>query len=300
VGSVKLNLDGVLKTENAAPYTWAGDSPKSGGGTNYLAFTPGVGTHWLEATAYSGANGTGVKGTPVVISFTVVNKPVITGLTLYNAVTDAPLGPLVNGQTINYASIGTKQINIRANTNPGTVGSVRFMLDGPSGTETVVKTDNAAPYTWAGDSPKSGGGTNYLAFTPSVGSHSLDVYLYSGPDGTGTLSQSDRISFFVENGGARLATEGAAPETDVASFTAAPNPFAGQTTLSFTAAESGPARLEVYNPGGTRVSLLFEGPVEAGKTYQYTFDGAALPAGLYVGRLRTGRKVAHCKLVLGR
>ncbi|MBD0257330.1 MAG: SBBP repeat-containing protein [Cytophagales bacterium] len=293
VGSVKLNLDGVVKTENAAPYTWAGDSPKAGGGTNYLSFTPSLGTHRLEATAYSGANGTGVRGTTTILFFTVVNQPVITSLTLFNAATDASLGTLTNGQNINFAGIGTNQINIRANTNPGTVGSVRFNLDG------VIRTENAAPYTYAGDAPKSGGGTNYLPFTPSVGYHNLVVTPYSGVNGTGTAGKPYEVYFYVQTGAGRLEAEGPEPETDATSLTAAPNPFAGRTTLTFTAPEDGPARLEVYSPAGTRTRLLFEGQVESGKTYQHTFDGTALPPGLYVGRLTTGGKVSHRKLLLG-
>ncbi len=294
VGSVKFDLNGATKTENAAPYTWAGDSPKSGGGINYLPFTPSAGGHKLTVTPYSGANGTGVRGTTTILFFTVVNQPVVTGLTLYNAVSDASLGALTSGQYVNYAGIGTNQINIRANTNPGTVGSVKFNLNG------VLKTENAAPYTYAGDAPKSGGGTNYYGFTLSAGYHNLVVTPYSGSNGTGTAGKPYEVYFYVQTGAGRLAAEGPEPETDAASFTAAPNPFAGRTTLHFTAPESGPARLEVYSPTGTRTSLLFEGAVEAGKTYQYAFDGTALPPGVYVGRLTTGSKVAHRKLLLGR
>ena len=295
VGSVKLNLDGVTKTENAAPYTWAGDSPKSGGGTNYLAFTPSIGTHRLEATAYSGANGSGAKGTTTILFFTVVNRPVVTSVTLINAATDASAGTLVNSQTIYYGSLGTNQINIRANTAPGTMGSVRFVLDGGA-----PKTENAAPYTYAGDTPKSGGGTNYLGFTPAVGYHYLVVTPYSGANGSGTPGAPYNVYFYVQTGSGRLAAEGPEPETQTAAFTAAPNPFADRTTLTFTATEDGPARLEVYNTTGTPVRLLFEGQVEAGKPYGHTFDGAGLPPGVYVGRLTTGNKVTHQKLLLSR
>ncbi|CAA9220530.1 MAG: hypothetical protein AVDCRST_MAG56-408 [uncultured Cytophagales bacterium] len=293
VGSVRLNLDGVTKTENAAPYTWAGDAPKAGGGTDYYAFTPSLGGHRLEVTPYSGANGTGVKGPTQILFFTVTNKPAITSLTLYNAVTDASLGNLVNGQTIVYSNIGTNQINIRANTAPGTVGSVRFVLDW------VTKTENAAPYTWAGDAPKTGG-TNYYAFTPGVGYHHLVVTPYSGTGGTGTAGTPYEIYFYVQNGAGRLAAEATGPEATDQPFAVAPNPFADRTSLSFTATTDGPARLEVYSPTGTRVRLLFEGSVESGKKYAYAFDGTGLPPGVYVGRLTTGNGVAHRKLLLNR
>jgi hypothetical protein len=108
------------------------------------------------------------------------------------------------------------------------------------------------------------------------------------------------VYFYVQTGSGRLAAEGPEPETQTAAFTAAPNPFADRTTLRFTAAEDGPARLEVYNATGTPVRLLFEGPVEAGKSYGHTFDGAGLPPGVYVGRLTTGNQVTHRKLLLSR
>ncbi len=298
VGSVKLVLDGVTKFENAAPYTWAGDSPKDGG-TNYHAFTPSLGNHTLSVTSFTGPNGTGTRGLTYTLSFKVTDRPVVTDLTLINAVTDASLGTLNNGKEINYLTLGTSKINIRANTNPGTVGSVKFNLDG------VVKFENAAPYTWAGDSPKDGG-TNYHAFTPAPGAHKLVVTPYTGPNGTGTAGKAYAVDFQIKNGGfslteaGRLAAGGPEPEADGASLTAAPNPFADRATLTFTATQSGPARLEVYGPTGTRTSLLFEGTVEAGKTYQYAFDGTALPPGLYVGRLTTGHRVTHRKLLLSR
>ncbi len=291
VGSVKLDLDGVTKTENASPYTWAGDAPKNGGGTNYLSFTPPVGGHQLRATAYSGPNGTGARGVTKILYFTVVNQPVVSGLTLINAATDAAVGLLVNAQTINYSNLGTDKINIRANTNPGTVGSVKFVLDG------VTKVENAAPYAYAGDAPKSGGGTNYLSFTPGAGFHQLKVTPYAGSNGTGTAGKPYEIYFYVQAGSGRVAAE-TEPEAAANRLTAAPNPFSDRTMLGFTSQEAGPARLELYAPNGTLLRQLYEGTVEAGQRYTVELDAAGLPSGVYVGRLTTGKRVTHQKLVL--
>ncbi len=298
VGSIQFELDGVARIENHAPYTWAGDAPKDGG-TDYLGFTPSIGSHKLTVAAYSGPNGTGVRSYTKIRFFTVVNQPVVSGLTLINAVTDKEVGVLATGQTINYGMLGTNQVNLRDNTNPGKVGSVRFNLDG------VIKIENAAPYTYVGDSPKDGG-TNYNAFTLAPGAHKLVVTPYAGPNATGTAGKAYTVDFqvvqggFVFNGASRPGTGGPEPETDGAPLTAAPNPFTDRTTLTFTATEDGPARLEVYSPAGTRVGLLFDGPLEAGKPYRCTFEGGSLPAGLYVGRLTTGHRVTHRKLLLGR
>ncbi|MBD0257329.1 MAG: hypothetical protein ICV83_16545, partial [Cytophagales bacterium] len=298
VGSVILELDGVSKTENAAPYTWAGDSPKNGG-TDYSGFTPSTGKHKLIVSAYSGPKGTGVRSPTRTLDFFVIDAPAVSSLTLINAVTDKAVGTLSPGQKVNYATLGTGHINIRANLTPGNVGSVKFLLDD------VAIIENLAPYTLAGDSPKDGG-INYHAFTPAPGYHELEITIHPSSGGKGLPVTTFKTHFQVVQGGFVFAEAGRVgagdpePGTDGASLTAAPNPFTDRATLTFTAPEAGPARLEVYSPAGTRVSLLFDGPVEAGKPYRCTFEGGSLPAGLYVGRLTTGRRVTHTKLLLGR
>lgn len=78
VGSVQLELSGAeakLKTENAAPYALFTDNAG-----DYAAWVPVGGNYNLTATPYSGGSLTGFKGTPMAISFTVINQaaPVIT------------------------------------------------------------------------------------------------------------------------------------------------------------------------------------------------------------------------------
>jgi hypothetical protein len=292
-GSVVFVLDGVSRTDNTAPFTWAGDSPKDGGGTDYLSFTPAAGPHTLVVTPYSGANGTGIKGASKELKFTVVSKPAVTSLILINAATDAELGPLADQQTINYGQIGTSQISVRATTNPSTVGSVRFELDG------VARNENTAPYALAGDVAKSGGGTDYKPVALTAGAHKLVVTAYSEANATGTASNAITLTFYVEPDGGRVVAQGL--EAAVSSpLRVAPNPFSLRTTLSFTADADGPAVVAVYNAQGQPVARLFEGTLQKGKAYQWTFDGSTQPAGLYVARLKTGNQVRHQRLVLSK
>jgi ELWxxDGT repeat protein len=68
VGSVRFNYDGVIRTENQAPYAFYGDNSgifNGGPITN--------GNHTLSATPYTGSNATGSAGLPKTISFTVIN-----------------------------------------------------------------------------------------------------------------------------------------------------------------------------------------------------------------------------------
>ncbi|HYE95264.1 MAG TPA: CHRD domain-containing protein [Rubricoccaceae bacterium] len=80
-----------------------------------------------------------------------------------------------------------------------------------------------------------------------------------------------------------------APETPPGYALAAayPNPFNPTTTLRYTTAEAGPARLAVYDALGREVRVLLDGPQAAG-TFTVAFDAADLPSGLYFVRLEAG------------
>jgi hypothetical protein len=294
--SVKLIYDGVtIKTDKTLPFTWAGDGLTLNG-TDYLPFTPTLGAHTLEVMPYSGANATGLAGRKRTLKFTVVNKPVLNDVTLVNALVDITVKSLAGSPSIHYSQLGTKLINLVALPNPVKVGSVRFTLDG------VTKYDNTYPYSWAGEQITPNGLVDFLPFTPAPGSHTLKVTAYTHANGLGTASNTIEISFTVTDGaaGARLATEDAPGEAGFAQLTAAPNPFRGHTSLAFTAPADGPAALEVYNSQGLPVARLFEGAVEKGKAYQWTFDGTPHPAGVYFARLKAGHQVLHQRLVLAR
>ncbi|MBD0254324.1 MAG: SBBP repeat-containing protein [Cytophagales bacterium] len=296
-GSVRFVLDGVAAIDNTAPFTWAGDSPKLGGGTNYWAFTPAPGKHQLSATPFSGPNGTGVRGRTVYLTFTVVSKPVIKNVTVINAITDADIQLLDSDLPISYSQMGTDRFNLRANLDPYTVGSVKFVLNG------VTRIENGAwPYCWGGETPKPGGGFDYHSTTLPDGYHELIVTAYSGANATGSASDPYHMNFYVDKtgwGGARVAAE-PGPEAQFATLKAAPNPFTLRTSLSFTATEDGPATLEVCNAQGLPVARLFEGTLQKGQAYAWQFDGTAQPAGLYVARLKVGHKVLHQRLVLSK
>jgi hypothetical protein len=52
-----------------------------------------------------------------------------------------------------------------------------------------------------------------------------------------------------------------------------PNPFSSTANIAFTASENGHASVEVYDLTGRKVAVLYEGSVESGRSYQYTFSG---------------------------
>lgn len=68
VGSVVIGLNGSLRTEDGAPYALMGDN-----NGNYASWTPTVGTYTVSATPYERASAQGRTGTPLSVSFNVID-----------------------------------------------------------------------------------------------------------------------------------------------------------------------------------------------------------------------------------
>jgi hypothetical protein len=95
----------------------------------------------------------------------------VVSLTLINADTDQPVAgfdPIPEGATLDLGKLPTRNLNIRANTRPAAVGSVRFRLsDGHTHTE------SSAPYALGGD--RNG---DYGAWVPTAGAFTLTATPY--------------------------------------------------------------------------------------------------------------------------
>ena len=114
----------------------------------------------------------------------------VSSLTLVNADTNQPISaynPLVNGGTINRATLPTQNLTIRANTSPATVGSVLFDLVESAYLNTV----NSSPYDLCGDVSSKPVACSNLG----VGLHSLTTTPYVGSNGSGSAGTSTSISF---------------------------------------------------------------------------------------------------------
>jgi hypothetical protein len=65
-----------------------------------------------------------------------------------------------------------------------------------------------------------------------------------------------------------------------------PNPFSESTNIRFTAQESGPTVLKVYDMTGREVATLFDGVAESGVTYTKSFKATSRQAaGVYIYRI---------------
>jgi hypothetical protein len=99
--------------------------------------------------------------------------------------------------TIDFNSIGTTNINIRANTDPATVGSVVFNLD----SDPTYQIESGAPYALASDNAG-----DYFAWTPSLGAHMVIATPYSEADGGGTAGTPLMLNFNVVDSASGLIT----------------------------------------------------------------------------------------------
>ncbi|WP_299461681.1 DUF5060 domain-containing protein [uncultured Microscilla sp.] len=100
----------------------------------------------------------------------------VMSMTLVNANNNNDLYELSNAQIINLASLPGNQLNVRANTSPYSVGSVRFYLNG-----SLFRTENVAPYALNGDD--SG---DYYPWNPPLNSPvTLKAIPFSGGNGSG-------------------------------------------------------------------------------------------------------------------
>ena len=119
------------------------------------------------------------------------NAPIVTGLTLINADTDTPIAgfdPIPDGALLNLAVLPTRNLNIRADTNPSTVGSVVFGFQG----DATFRTENGAPYAMFGDA-----GGDFLPWTPEEGVFSASATAYELPNASGAASPIHAVNFTV-------------------------------------------------------------------------------------------------------
>jgi hypothetical protein len=111
----------------------------------------------------------------------------VTRLVLVNADTDQDVMELTPGVTVDFGVLGTQNLNVRAEASAG-AQSVRFVLDGFE-----VRTENSAPYTLGSDV----GGTDYLAWTPAIGQHTLGVTPYALDGAAGDAGAAMSVAFTV-------------------------------------------------------------------------------------------------------
>lgn len=112
----------------------------------------------------------------------------VTSLSLFDARNNTVIANIVDGGTIDVSSVGTSCLNVKANTYPSTVGSVKFAYDGNSS----YRTENDAPYFLGSNNDYDK--PNCMSIP--LGTHSITATPYSG---SGTRGQAFSAAFTLSN-----------------------------------------------------------------------------------------------------
>ncbi len=78
-----------------------------------------------------------------------------------------------------------------------------------------------------------------------------------------------------------------------------PNPFNPSTAIKYTIPKAGHVHLGVYNMLGQELKVIFDGLQESG-TYEFHFDGAELPSGIYFYRINAPDFIETRKMVIAK
>lgn len=273
-----FHLDNLPRyIENNVPYALFGNN-----GNDYNPGTLLPGPHRLKATTYTKTFGKGTAGLTHSVNFTVEGSR-IESFTLVNADTDQDVGELREGDVIDYGMLGTRNINIRANTFPDSVGSVVFTLNGKP-----IRRENILPYALGGDNYPNV--DDYLAYPLPPGNHKLLATSYSGRNGSGSVVAASLVSFSVATTGSASAAA-TALGGEGTGFVASPNPFTDRITLQLEPVGE-PVQVSLVDQLGRRVYQK-EFASLAG-AMELDLAGANLKAGIYFLRLSsasTGTRV---------
>lgn len=116
---------------------------------------------------------------PAPSAFSVIS------FTLVNIESGADIMTIGNGMTIDIATLGTRKITIRANTQ-GTVSSVIFGLDGNA----RYKVEDLAPFAIYDDT-----GRKYYAWPYTLGQHTVSGTPYAQQGGNGAAGGTGTVQF---------------------------------------------------------------------------------------------------------
>ncbi|CAN5387405.1 hypothetical protein BH23BAC1_BH23BAC1_05750 [soil metagenome] len=115
--------------------------------------------------------------------------PVVKNFVVINAITNDEIYLLEDGKVINLFVIDTKEINIRAFTDPEYTGSVKFTL---TGDQNYTHIENVEPYALFANL-----GSDFFSWKPALGNYQLTATPYSEPNGKGQAGVPLTVAFSV-------------------------------------------------------------------------------------------------------
>ncbi len=280
---------------------------KDGGNTSTVAnpvYTfATAGTYDVELRVTDGG---GLTNTAIIT--VIVNEPNPLGLasfTIVNATTDNDVLNLQNGTRIDPGTLQNQPHNIRANTNPATVGSVSFSLSGPLNR---TWTENVAPYALFGD---VGGDYNGVLFP--LGTYLISGTAYSGSNRSGTALGTLTLQFSItsQNAGKGIGTDNESANGSFSDFANEkvrevsgsdiqlyPNPAFDHVYIVVNDPFAHLREVSIYDIGGRLVKKLNQSEITTIDNV-YTIDIAGLESGIYmVNSIMDGDQIYTKKLVV--
>lgn len=92
----------------------------------------------------------------------------------------------------------------------------------------------------------------------------------------------------------------AAPAQIMSQLTSFPNPSSGTSQVEFTTVKTDRAVVEVFDISGRKVATIFDAVAQKELPYRVDFNGANLPNGVYIYRLKTGGEVIIQKFMIAK
>ncbi|HYG20599.1 MAG TPA: S8 family serine peptidase [Ohtaekwangia sp.] len=262
IGSVKFKVNGSQKNiDNANPYLLK---------ANVLSGL-GVGNHTLLGEPYMEASGHGQKGQSLQAVVTIINATTfVTDFSLVNTSTGEVVLNFDDSVTVDANHPDFANLNIRANTSPATVGSVKFKVNGSQ-----RNIDNTNPYLLKSQA------LQLLA----PGTHTLLAEPFSEASGHGVRGQGNTATVTIFNGAATAARmrtpgEAAGAEGIGSGITLYPVPVIDNLNFDVTRKIEGDVELMIINAQGQLVHRV-RVSAEALKGYQINTIDLGLNSGIY-------------------
>jgi len=176
IGSTAFYVDGSV----------VGTDDNAGDGISFNWADVSEGTYYLDAEIDIDGNLYEAGTIQVIVESTTFSFGV-SSFTLWNSETDQIIqNVLADGDIINLNTLGD-QLSIEAVTNPRTVGSVHFKVNGNS-----FQTENVVPYAIKGDT-----NGDFKPWSPAVGTYTIEAIPYSKSNRKGEVGASLSITIEI-------------------------------------------------------------------------------------------------------
>ncbi len=258
------------RTENGAPFSLFGDN-----NGNYNPWCcVNVGTYNLSATPYTGNNASGSVGVGQAIVFYIIDSrvPAILSYTLVNAHTNTDIGPLVNGQTLNLASLPS-ELTVRANANNAT-NSVYFDFSDNN----YDRIENEVPFSLFSDI--NGDYTPWCC--PAPGTYVLKTTPYSELNANGISGPTSEITFYIVS------------SLRISNIETYPNPTENNVVISLSGDRSATSEVIITDMSGKE---YYSGTMSIESSKELNLNDYKMSSGVYILKVISGDQIETRKII---